>query len=81
MMCNPRPLAVADKFVFDANNGGGRRRKTRHITRKFIDQDDNIGITSFHDKLHDLGGDNKCDQMMPFEMAEEVKESNSAKKR
>ena len=54
MMINPRPLAVADKFIFDVNNGGGRKRKTRHIGRRIIDKDDNIGITSFHDKLHDL---------------------------
>ena len=37
MMVNPRPLAVAGKFVYDVNNGGGRRRKTRHIGRRIVD--------------------------------------------
>lgn len=60
-MVNPRPLAVAGKFVYDVNNGGGRRRKTRHIGRRIVDQADNIGITSFNDKLHDLKTENNQD--------------------
>jgi hypothetical protein len=32
-LLNPKPLAVADKFIFDEHNGGGRRRKNRHVSR------------------------------------------------
>ena len=29
-----RPLAVRGKFIFDAENGGGRRRRERHLPRE-----------------------------------------------
>ena len=53
MMIAPRPLAVAGKFVYDENNGGGRRRKTRHVSRRFngAENDGLRGIGSFQDRL------------------------------
>ena len=52
-MIAPRPLAVADKFVYDENNGGGRRRKTRHVSRRFCgSENDGLRcIGSFQDRL------------------------------
>jgi len=29
----PKPLAVREKFVFDPEHGGGRRRRCKHLPR------------------------------------------------
>lgn len=50
-LLNPKPLAVADKFIFDEHNGGGRRRKNRHVSRL----ESRCQITSFQKRLNDMG--------------------------
>ena len=52
-----KPLAVRDKFVYDPEHGGGRRRRNKHLPRQkqYFDNDEKIGYEcgpcNFNDRL------------------------------
>jgi hypothetical protein len=44
----PKSLAVRDKFVYDPEHGGGRRRRNKHLPRQkvFTDNSDRINYNN-----------------------------------
>jgi len=52
-----KPKAVRDKFIYDPEHGGGRRRRNKHLPRQkqYSDNEDKIGYEcgpcNFNDRL------------------------------
>lgn len=80
----PKSLAVKEKFVYDPEHGGGRRRRNRKCPR-IIDPEDQIGqrkIRDFEDDFEsgcNLKGNDKFLSPMPFEIADNILEEAQPK--
>lgn len=52
----PKSKAIREKFVFDPEHGGGRKRRNKHLPKQkqYTEETDKIGyndVASFNDRL------------------------------
>jgi hypothetical protein len=80
----PKSKAVKDKFIYDPEHGGGRRRRQKHLPRQpLLNDDDQIGndtqrmdfnkrLNSPNNMLQPPMNQNFSSPTNPFEIAQDV---------